>query len=233
MTPKSSMIGATPAPGPGPALGRARRGLARGLALALVAGSCLCAPGYAATPAPDAPQLIPSRDVTVTYRIAPDDQPERVVRVAVAAGGQKLRLESPAAPGPIILDRRTRAATMLFAPTHTYTVLPGRARAVEQFLLNEHMRFRREGSARVAGLACTDWAVQSRNGMAHACVTDDGVLLRADGTDRKGRHGAIEAVNVAYGALDEGLFRPPADYLPLDLPRGALDAILPHQQAAR
>jgi len=78
--------------------------------------------------------------------------------------------------------------------------LPGQASAA---------RYSRLGEAMVAGLPCTDWeTVDSQGQAAIACFTADGVLLEA----RQGGAVLVQAVRVAYGPLDAGLFTVPPGY---------------------
>ena len=75
----------------------------------------------------------------------------------------------------------------------------------------------RKGSATVAGLRCTVWEVGGESANGSACVTADGVVLRAGGSDRRGRTGSIEAERVEYGHQADALFFPPADVRKVDL----------------
>jgi hypothetical protein len=73
------------------------------------------------------------------------------------------------------------------------------------------MNFTRKGVVTIAGQSCTDWRVL--NGSAEegtACVTDDGLVLRA--TRNKPSEGAIVAIDVRYGPPSAGSFTPPPDF---------------------
>jgi hypothetical protein len=64
----------------------------------------------------------------------------------------------------------------------------------------------RQGEDQVAGLACTDWQATATDGQPTvACITADGVLLRATAGDRT----LLSAVSVDYTAQDPALFAVP------------------------
>lgn len=196
--------------------------------LSIVAACGLgCLLAGAADAEQDRPLLLPSRAVTVDYSVEPDHRPEQQMQVAFAAGGTHMRVDASSAPGTLLIDRERRQAMLLFPPAHMFTVLPGKAQEVDEFLLNDRMHFTREGSAVVAGLACTVWGVRSEKGVARACVTADGVVLRAEGTDPKGRHGSLRATRVDYAPLPDTYFEVPPGYQEVRLPRGALGSIAP------
>ena len=59
-------------------------------------------------------------------------------------------------------------------------VLPTRPQDLDPVRLQD-ARLTRRGRATIAGLACTDYTVESRRGQGTVCLTDDGVALRAAG----------------------------------------------------
>jgi hypothetical protein len=64
----------------------------------------------------------------------------------------------------------------------------------------------RRGEDQVAGLACTDWEATATDGQPTvACITADGVLLRATAGDRT----LLSAVSVDYATQDPALFAVP------------------------
>ncbi|MDQ2804744.1 MAG: hypothetical protein M3Y41_19465, partial [Pseudomonadota bacterium] len=77
--------------------------------------------------------------------------------------------------------------------------------------------FQRQGTDRVAGLACTLYAVQDRHGAGTLCVTADGVPLRGNGA-YDGKPGSFTALSVDYAPQPASLFAPPPGYLQLALP---------------
>ena len=44
------------------------------------------------------------------------------------------------------------------------------------------------------------------------CITDDGVLLRTQGQDERGRRTLVEAVSVSFARATDAEFTPPPDY---------------------
>lgn len=69
--------------------------------------------------------------------------------------------------------------------------------------------YARRGADRVAGLPCTEWQTTDSEGAPTlACITEDGVLLRA----RRGREVLVQAVRVQYGPQDPAAFRVPDGY---------------------
>ena len=69
--------------------------------------------------------------------------------------------------------------------------------------------FVRRGAARVAGLPCTEWLTQDVTGTPTlACITGDGVLLRAAAAGRV----LVEALRLTYGPIDPAVFSIPGDY---------------------
>lgn len=157
--------------------------------------------------AQDRPAITPSRDVDVTYQMNAGDRVLRQrMRWLVAA--QKLRVDPPTAGLYMIVDLRDhrialvrdadRRVAELDAPAAG--AMPGAAPG---------SAFTREDTDSVAGLACTDWqTTDSAGAPTLACITADGVLLRA----RSGGRTLVEAVSVRYAPQDPTLFQPPADY---------------------
>ena len=75
--------------------------------------------------------------------------------------------------------------------------------------------FRRGPDDRVAGLPCTQWRTTDLSGTPTlACITADGVLLRASVAGRV----LVEALHLAYVAQDPAVFRIPDDYRKLTPP---------------
>jgi hypothetical protein len=69
--------------------------------------------------------------------------------------------------------------------------------------------FQRRGADQVAGVACTEWQTTDVTGTPTlACITEDGVLLRASAAGRV----LVEALHVAYAKQDPAVFRVPEGY---------------------
>lgn len=200
----------------------------RRMAMALVLA---VAPGAAL--AQERPTMLPTRDVTVTYRASgpapalpgasgPATMRQQDMKVAIVAGGKLMRIEGlgggAAAGGYVIVDRDAQRMTMVVTQDRRYMEMPANDAVSRGFLLNESMTFARRGLETVAGVKCTQWEVTSREGAGNVCVTDDGVMLRARGQDGRG---GLEAISVQYGPQPASLFRPPADFSKIELPGGA------------
>ncbi len=189
-----------------------------GIALAAL----LCAaPGLAM--AQDHPIYLPTRDVTVTYSFSGTGRTAHqpgTLRIAIAAGGTRARIEPDAMPGYMILDRAHNQMMMVLAPQHMYMEMPGAMNRADEYLLNDKMRFARKGSDTVIGYRCTVWEMSSDKGTGTGCITDDGVILRGESTNKDGSTAHVTATAVAYGALSDSLFAPPAGFQRMEIPTG-------------
>ncbi|MBR0644074.1 DUF4412 domain-containing protein [Plastoroseomonas hellenica] len=180
----------------------------------------------AALAQPSQPPLFPTRDVAVTYRTsggpqgAPQDVQmswlvsQRLMRVDLPAGAQA----GPMSGGWMLLDQRNNRAQVVMEQQRMVMNVDGHAVPGGQgFNPSPNARFAREGSERIAGTACTVWRVEDGSNRARACLTDDGVLLRAQNDAQPGQ--VLEATRVAYGAQDPARFQVPAGFQPLDMQR--------------
>jgi len=178
----------------------------RGLAAALL----VLAPVAAA--AQERPALIPTRDVDVVYMMVQTDAPggprvvEERLRWAVTSG--KLRIDPPIPGLWMVVDTRTRRlATVRDSERSVLEIespqaLPWPAPAAGA-------AFQRHGDDTVAGVSCTEWQTADMTGAPTlACITGDGVLLRASVAGRV----VVEALHVRYAAPDASVFRIPEDY---------------------
>jgi len=178
----------------------------RGLAAALL----VLAPAAAA--AQERPTLAPSRDIDIVYMMVQTDAPggPRVVeeRLRWAAADGKLRIDPPIPGLWMVMDTRTRRlATVRDSERSVLEIdspqaMPWPAPAVAA-------AFQRRGADTVAGLPCTEWQTADVTGAPTlACITDDGVLLRASAAGRV----LVEALHLSYATPDPAVFRIPEDY---------------------
>ena len=162
--------------------------------------------------AQERPMLTPSRDVDVVYMMVQADAPggprvvEERMRWASAAG--KLRIDPPIPGMWMVMDTRTRRLTTVregdrsVLEIESDVSMPGVAAAAGT-------TFRQRGADTVAGLPCTEWQTPDVTGAPTlACITADGVLLRASAGGRV----LVEALRVRYVAADAAVFRIPQDY---------------------
>lgn len=189
-----------------------------------VAMAALCCLGMVAARADERPLTLPSRDVDVTYAMTrpdgPPDQPRMAQRVRWAQADQKLRVDTPSPGLYVVMDYRTHLLSAV-RPAERM-VLQVKSNGADLSLGGARIPeggFARTGESMVAGLACTQWRTRDAAGEATlACLTADGVLLRAE----IGKVALVEAVRVAYGPIDKSVFDVPADYRRIAAPTRGL-----------
>ncbi len=162
--------------------------------------------------AQDRPPITPSRDVAVTYRFLGQSMPQgapQSMTISWLAAQQLMRSDLPGM-GYMVMDHRNQRAFMVMEQVRAIMELPAQ-QAVQQYGPSPRATFRREGSATVAGHSCTIWSYQDGDSRGRACVTADGVTLRAEGT-AQGHSGGLEATNVAFGPQDPARFQRPQGY---------------------
>jgi len=159
------------------------------------------------------PRLRPTADVDVTYRVTgPGATPDGgwlEQRVRWLASAQALRIDPPTKGFHVIIDylagrmsvvREVDRSVMEMAAPAGMAGLPGAAASAV---------YTRRGEDRVAGVSCTDWETADRQGQRTlACITADGVLLRA----RVGDRTLVSAIAVRYAPQDPAAFQIPPDY---------------------
>jgi hypothetical protein len=176
--------------------------------------------GLLAAPAAaqETPQIFPTRDVTVTYRTFGTQGAPPSLTLAWQAGTRRLRMELPGMGWSVADHTRQTGFIVMEQMRGIMPMPPGMLR--QQLSLPSTARFTKGGTATVAGLPCTKWRYRDGQDDGEACLTDDGVMLRAEGRMR-GNQGGLEATTVRYGAVAAAQFEPPAGYQRLDfgLPR--------------
>jgi hypothetical protein len=179
----------------------------------LLAGALLSGPALAQTAAPT---LLPTRDVAVTFQVQNSDRIRGDIQAAWLSSQRLLRLDNESAPGWVLVEERTRRASMVM-PQGFVMRLPD-SPEVAMLMDNPSSagRITRLGRRTIAGLGCTDWQLQRNDGKSGvACLTADGVLLRLQQT---GRREVLEATRVSYGPQDPSRFRLPANAPQINLP---------------
>ena len=167
------------------------------------------------------PQVLPTRDVTVDYHIESSTPlPVQDVRIEAQSGAVHLRVEQPNNLA-VLVDRPARHAVMVLAAQHLAFSLPWPKQVAQGFDILARARFVRQGTDIKAGLPCTIYDVTEDANHLVACITDDGVVLQADGTVRD-KHGPqtyhIAATAVSYAPLDPAIFELPPGVTRLQLP---------------
>ncbi len=171
----------------------------------------------------ETPRYLPLHDVAVAYHATTDKGgTDALARWSSALG--LARIEG--GPGYALVDPRTGRTTLVMEQQHFMVDLANTDTGAQTYLPGPGARFTRGTMDTVAGYACTNWNVVTGKGSGTACLTADGVVLRARGIDNRGRNGTVEATSVTYAAQPESLFRPPAGTSKLQIPRDIAKQLL-------
>ncbi len=183
--------------------------LSTALAIAMVAP--------AAHAAADRPQFPPARDVSATYRVTGSDADAiGPVTLDYSAALDKLRADVGGRYEAII-DLHGKTMSLVLAEQHIAMRVPV-GRDIDRLIaMPATAAVQRLGTARVAGLACTEWHVTAKDSSGTVCITEDGVPLRGQGTDAKNRSGGFEATSVTYAPQPAALFGLPPGVKEMDL----------------
>lgn len=192
------------------------------VAAALIAAAC---------PALAQPtRLQPTRDVTVTYAItAPNSPPGMTMRMQFAAQGNRVRVDLPGGMGFGIMDQNAGTMVMVMEQMGMVMDVP-LDEGMRRMILKPDAQYQRIGTRTIAGLPCTDWRiVTAASGTAPsttgtACMTEDGVMLRAAGS-QGGQEGMIEATQVAFAPIPPAAFAVPPNLRRMQLPPGAAEML--------
>ena len=189
---------------------RTYRATAVAIAMAALAGAAV---------AQEHPPMAPTKDVTIEYKYVMQGNPAqaRTSRTMIAAGGKQMRIEGLGPQGYMILDRADARMIMVMDQQHMYMERPLDPARAGPLVLQDNMKFSRTGNDTVAGISCTVWQVQGQHGSGSACISDDGVLLRAESAEQGG-HMTMTATSVTFGPLAASLFQPPPGYQKMDMP---------------
>ncbi len=170
-----------------------------------------------AAQAQDRPQIYPTRDVAVTYRVSGQGQGAELT-MQWSAAQQLMRMNMPGGVGYMVADHQNQRGFMVMEAMRTIMDVPMQQAAGYQRDM-ENARFTRGGTEKIAGTDCTVWRYQGQAQTGEACITADGVLLRAQGS-AQGQQGRMEAVRIAYGAQDPSQFQRPQGYQTMQVPQG-------------
>ena len=197
------------------------------LAAAGLLGSCWTAQ------AAEHPPLAPTRDVMVAYQVwasqmpagamgGSDGQAGQNIKMSYSVASGRLRIEQASLPGYLLVDRAAGRVSLVMEPMQSFMDMPFDDKAGAGLLLNDTMSFARAGQDKVAGLACTVWAVTSGQTTARLCITEDGVILRGEGSDPRQGKGKLMATAVTFAAQPAAKFSPPPGFHRMELPPGGL-----------
>jgi hypothetical protein len=159
--------------------------------------------------APARPTFPPTRDVAVQYHaVISDKTAPHAFLLRYRAEDARARLDGDL-PGYVLVDLRPPRAQIVMPKLQLVFDLPADAGLDQVLTLGNRAQFARAGTETIAGLSCTRWRISGPQASGTACVTADGVVLRAEGRDRDGRSGSVEAVAVRYGPEPATLFTLP------------------------
>lgn len=186
-------------------------------------GLLVCAaPALAA----ERPSLPPTEDAAVTYRaegeaaeILPNlgaPSGPALLHLFWSANTPRLRIEVEGRPQFLLVDVGAHAAQLVDRGLRSAVTLPVRAKDLEALTLQGET-LTRQGEARYAGHACTNWAVHSDHGDGTVCLTPSGLPLHAAGVV-DGRKGSFTATKVQLGPQPATLFAVPDGYMAFALP---------------
>lgn len=168
--------------------------------------------------AQDRPQIFPTRDVAVTYRVAGQGQQAELTMLWSAAR-RMMRMNMPEGLGYMVTDHQGQRGFMVMEQMRMVMDMPmQQAGGLQQDL--ENARFTRGGTEKIAGHDCTVWRYQSASGQGEACITGDGVVLRGNGSARGAGDGRMEATRVVFAPQDASLFQRPRGYQTMQMPQG-------------
>jgi hypothetical protein len=170
-----------------------------------------------AAQAQDRPPLFPTRDVAVTYRIAGQGQAGELTMLWSAAQ-RLMRMNLPGGAGFMVADHRAQRGFMVMEAMRTIMDVPMQQAAGIQAEM-ENARFTRGGTEKIAGADCTIWRYQGQARSGEACITAEGVMLRAQGS-AQGRQGGMEAIRVVFAPQPAAQFQRPQGYQTMQMPQG-------------
>ena len=160
------------------------------------------------------PQLVPTKDVDISYDVSWPQQPKTRERRRWRADGHLQRVDG-ADGSSSIFDATRGEITLLNSKTRSFYRLEGTPRRPADPRKGQVVT--RGGEATVAGLHCVEWSWSEDVETHTVCTTPDGVLLRliVDGQV------VMQARSVAYGPQAATLFQVPAGWSPALAPEGA------------
>jgi Domain of unknown function (DUF4412) len=167
------------------------------------------------------PVVEPTRDVVVTYHImgdqvgGPDGPKIDTITIGYAAGGKRTWIEPGGSSMRMIADKAAGRMFVVMLDKHMYMEMPYDPHKAMTFSA-ENSKFSKTGSATIAGIGCTTYDVQGERENGSACLTSDGVLLKAVTKDPQHPH-TLEATSVRYGAQPQAAFAPPDGFQKMDM----------------
>lgn len=155
--------------------------------------------------AQEGPARSPTRDVIVVYKVARADGESRAGKIVITYDvvTPRTRIDSyilPDSRSPyqgLIFNGRSKTVTSLVYANQVAIEAPSSGVSAPGLAGGAEQRFEGGNNTTVAGTACKEWrSAGPPNPDWALCVTADGVVLRSHSN-----LGAMEAVQVSYGAL--------------------------------
>ena len=170
--------------------------------------------------AQERPPVMPTRDVSVTYRVGGEGQASEM-QMSWLTGQGLMRMDMPGGQGFMVVNAQAGSGFMVMPSMRMIMDLPAGAGQVNNLArASQSASFTREGSDRVAGTACTIWRVEDGGNTARVCTTADGLTLRASSGGGQSGQGTMEATRVQYGAQDVSRFARPQGFQTMQMPAG-------------
>lgn len=193
----------------------------RGFILGGAALLSLAASGPASA---DQPLMRPTRDVAVVYRVqgtpaGGGPAQTHAIRMFWGDGGQELRVELDTQPVVALIDFKRQRMEMVLPAQRVVLDAALDPGLVPGFVMPPGATATRGGTDTVAGQGCTVWHLTGPRGAGTACITGDGVVLRAEGSAAHEGSGRLEAVSVTYAPQPDALFAPPPGFRRMDVKR--------------
>ena len=159
------------------------------------------------------PELLPTRDVDISYDVTRLGQPPIIERRRWSASERLQRVDGPD-KSSTIFDRNKGEFTLINRASRTYRKFEGAPRMPMAPVKGTALK--RGGESVLAGLHCVDWSGADGDETRTWCLTLDGVLLRLviDGKT------IIQVRSVHYGPQSIDVFEIPRNYEPAIAPEG-------------
>ena len=166
------------------------------------------------------PPVRPAHDVAVTYRIqtiGPDGSPaSRILQMYWTANGTRLRLDSQDSAGYELIDYGASKMTLVLNARKVALNVAFDPHVAPGLNIPSDATMTKSGTGMMAGTPCTDWTIAAAQYTAHACITQDGLVLRL--SKAANATPALEAISVAYGPQPPSLFSIPPGYNQITAP---------------
>jgi len=160
------------------------------------------------------PPLTPTRDVAVTYQAQDPQGAVHVVHMYFDAAGQRLHIDVIGQPGFLVIDRKADRFIEVNNAAHAYVEAPLPPSMGNLMFRSPNMHLTPQGTAKVAGLPCTVWALSAvpNSTGGNACITADGVVLSGQPANAADSNAGIKATSVVYAPQPASLFVPPPGF---------------------